>query len=93
MVAYRGNCPRSVSSVAKYHLRRQSNRWRIQLDYLSDGDMIRSSAVGHRPLIDLIIAGLAGDCPAEGSISTNTPRYYFQGDPVDPILKSANINI
>ena len=57
MVAYRGNCPRSVSSVAKYHLRRQSNRWRIQLDYLSDGDMIRSSAVGHRPLIDLIIAG------------------------------------
>ena len=57
MVSYRGNCPRTVSSVGKYHLRRESNRWRIQLDHISDGDMIRSSAVGHRPLIDMIIAG------------------------------------
>ena len=57
MVTYRGNCPRTVSNVGKYHLRRQSNRWRIQLDYRSDGDTIRSSAVGHRELIDLLIAG------------------------------------
>lgn len=56
-MTFSGNCPRTVSTLGKYHLRRVQGRWRVQLDYVVEGDVIRSNALGHQTLIDLIIRG------------------------------------
>lgn len=70
---FNGNCPRTVSSLGKYHLRRVKGRWRVQLDYVVEGDVVRSSALGQQSLVDLIIRGRrkAGGGPSGGAFYIN----------------------